>query len=171
MAIGFLRGRVARVAAFGLMVLLLQAAVQQWRALPGGQALIDRVTVIPAAGALGLLRPDDLVRAQGALLVWPGGRLRLQAGCDGLEVLVLLAAATLVAPLGWRRGLVTLFGGVLLVWLLNQARLLVLYMSFRHARDSFDLLHTLVAPLLVLLPAIGWLAWNLLRQAQQPWRD
>jgi exosortase/archaeosortase family protein len=171
MAGSALKIRLLRVTGFGLLVLLLQAGLQQWRAQPVGQAWIDRVTVTPVATALGMMRPADQVRAQGERLIWPGGRLRLQAGCDGLEVLVLLVAATMVAPLGWRRGLVTLLGGTLLVWLLNQARLLALYGSFRFARESFDLLHTLVAPMLVLLPALGWLAWNLHREARRPWDD
>lgn len=156
--------RGARWWRIGLFVLLYAAAHAAYRALrePGvGHWLVDTATALPAAALIDLLFPADAVQAAGPRLVWPGGRLQLLAGCDGFEVMALYVPAVLVAPVGWRRGLVMLGGGLLLIWALNQARLLALYLAFRHWREGFDALHTLWGPLLLLGAVAGFFAWQL----------
>lgn len=148
------RGRLLR---FALAWTLLFVPMQALRAGPVGAWWIERATAAPSAALIGWLRPSDGVLAQGPRLVWPGGRLSLQAGCDGLELLALLAAALLAAPLPWRRRVTLLPTMLLLVWVLNQGRLLALYASFRHWPDGFDALHVVVAPLLMLGLAGAWL--------------
>ena len=118
---------------------------------------------MPAAALIDLFFPADGVSAHGPRLTWPGGRLQLLAGCDGFEVLSLYLAAVFVAPVPWRRGLVMLSLGCLLVWALNQLRLLGLYVSYRHWREGFDALHTVWGPVLMLSAGFAWFAWNLRR--------
>lgn len=156
--------RSARWWRIGLFVLLYTAAHAAYRALRehgGSHWLVDTATALPAAALIDLLFPADAVQAAGPRLVWPGGRLQLLAGCDGFEVMALYVPAVLVAPVGWRRGLVMLGGGLLLIWALNQARLLGLYLAFRHWREGFDALHMLWGPLLLLGAVAGFFAWQL----------
>lgn len=147
----------SRLGRFALDWALLFVALQALRAGPAGAWWMAQANAAPSAALIGWLRPADGVLAQGPRLVWPGGRLSLQAGCDGLELLALLAAALLAAPLPWRRRVALLPALLLLVWALNQGRLLALYTSFRHWPDGFDALHVVVAPLLMLGLAGGWL--------------
>lgn len=142
--------RLGRPALFVALFLGLQAA---WRQLGTGDAvdwLIVRATVAPSAALIGWLLPHDHVWAQGPRLAWPDGRLQLEAGCDGFEVLALFVPAVLVAPIGWRRGVAMLLVGTALIWALNQARLLALYLAFRHWHEIFDPVHAVWAPLLLL---------------------
>lgn len=155
--------RLARVAGFAALYLLLQTGYQALREGPDTPWVIERGIVLPAAALIGGVLPADGVVAQGARLVWPGGRLQLLAGCDGFELLIMLVAATLVAPVSWRRGLFMLGVGGAGIWALNELRLFALYLSFRHWRESFDAVHTVWAPLLLLGALAGWFAWNLRR--------
>ncbi len=60
-------------------------------------------------------------------------------------------AALLVAPIVWRRKAVGLFAGALIVWVLNQARILVLFYASRADKELFTLLHGTVAPLVMIV--------------------
>lgn len=155
--------RLALLMLFAALYGALQWAYQASRGAGAGRWLIDHLTVAPAAALIRALYPDDGVLAQGTRLVWPGGRMQLLAGCDGFEVLALFVPAVLVAPVSWRRGLAMLALGAALIWSLNQLRLLALYSAFRYWRDTFDALHTVWGPLVMLSIVFGFFAWNLRR--------
>lgn len=154
-----------RTAAFALFAGLGLALTGALRSDEVGVACIDLVTVAPAGWLIDGLFPADGVIAQGPRLVWPGGRMTIRAGCDGLEVLTLYVAAVLVAPVSWRRALGMLALGGLLVWLLNQCRLLALYLALRHWPAAFDAIHVVWAPLLLLAAVFAAFAWQLRRPA------
>jgi exosortase/archaeosortase family protein len=157
---------VARIALFALLYLGSNAAYQTMRGSGLGRWLIDGLTVVPAATLIAMMFPTDGVIAYGPSLIWPGGRLQLLAGCDGFEVLALYGPAVLVAPVSWRRGLLMLASGSVLIWALNQLRLLALYGAFRHWHDAFDPLHTVWGPLAMVSLVFGHFAWNLWRDRQ-----
>jgi len=119
--------------------------------LDAGQAAIDAMTVRPAA--LWLAWAGQPVGAVDSWLTWPGGRLRLRNGCDGIDMMMLFAAASGIAPLPLRGRVWLLGAGVLLLWAANQARVVALYATFRHDRAWFDAVHGLWGPLL--LVAVG----------------
>jgi len=151
-----------RVALFVIVYAFLQAGAL---ALYGSRFepwWIDLMTVRPAAALLGLLAPADGVVASGSALVWPGGRLNVRSGCDGLELMTLFVAAVLVAPVGWIRGAIALVAGCLGIWVLNQMRIVALYGAFRHHRDWFDTIHTVGAPLLLVALVAAFYAWVVL---------
>jgi exosortase/archaeosortase family protein len=122
--------------------------------------VIDRITVQPAAW-LGrvLLGEADLVAA-GSHLQSTQASLNVLYGCEGSDVLLLLWAAMLVAPLPWRARLGGLMAGAAFVFTANQARVLLLYWSFRWHRPWFGTLHGLVGPMLVVLAVTAFfLLW------------
>lgn len=131
-------------------------AMWQWgyQSLRGGAweaPLINGLTAQPAAAWLRWLYPADAVIAVDGGLAWPGGRLMLRAGCDGFEMMGLYVSALLVSPVGWCRGMLALFAGCVLVWLLNQLRIGALYLCVRHLPSAFDATHALWAPIAMLM--------------------
>jgi exosortase/archaeosortase family protein len=138
-----------RVGLFLLFYALLECTYLALRSSPMDEGFIHWLTVRPAAALVQWFRPLDGVQAEGPALAWMGGRLALRAGCDGFEVMTLFIAAMLVADVPWRRGVPGLLAGCLLIWLLNQLRILALYGSFRFQRDWFDRIHTLWGPVLL----------------------
>jgi exosortase family protein XrtM len=110
-------------------------------------AVIDQATVIPAGWLINHIWPGQQVVAEGHRLVAPAARLNILNGCEGLETLFLLAAAFIAYPLAWRvRGL-GIGLGALLVFVLNQARIVLLWHAFGTDRALFSLLHNTVLPL------------------------
>jgi exosortase family protein XrtM len=86
--------------------------------------------------------------------------LEIVRGCDGSGVWFLITAAVLAFPAPWRMRALGILGGVLLVYLLNLARLSVLYFVVARAPDWFLPLHTYFIPtLLIVLVSLYYLAW------------
>lgn len=129
------------------------------------RAVIDQTTVRMAATLIGQLTPDVHVAAQGASLKAAGGGLNVYNGCEGTELLFLLVAALLAYPFSWRWRAIGLAAGLPLLFALNQARLLLLFYSFRADRALFDQLHGLIAPLLLMMATLAFVAWLIRRDA------
>ncbi len=149
-----------RIAAFLTLFMLLSLG---WASLAGGEAhfwVIERLTVAPAAQLLGWIDPALGVSAQGDQLKAKGGGLRVAGGCEGMDIALLMISGVLCADVGWRQRLLGLVAGSLLVFALNQTRVVGLFYAFRHDREQFDLLHTVVMPLvMVLLLGAFFFAW------------
>jgi exosortase/archaeosortase family protein len=121
---------------------------------------VDRATVMPAAWLVNLFTPDVHASAVGGSIRAPGGGINILNGCEGFEVLFLLVAALVVTPLTWRQRAIGLLGGAVLVWVLNQGRIVVLFYANRADKELFALLHGTIAPLvLVVTVAIAFLLY------------
>ena len=144
-------GMTLRAAGFLLLFCVLQLG---WEGLRGGAIeywTIHHATVRPAAFLVNLLTPDVHARAVDFSLRAPGGGLNILNGCEGMEALFLLLAAFVVAPLSWHARLYGILFGVVVVFTINQARILALFYAFRREPALFDPLHALVAPIAVVL--------------------
>ena len=140
-----------RAVGFVMAFSVLQLA---WQSLSGGRLeyfVIHTCTVRPAALLVNLLTPGVQASASGYVLQAPGGGLNILNGCEGLEALFLIIAAFTVAPLDWRRRLAGVAVGVLVVFGLNQARILTLFYAFRANPPLFDALHATVTPIALLV--------------------
>lgn len=149
-----------RIAVFALVFLLLQTGYGAARGSWLERAVIDTATVRTAAALIGGYAPQIGARAEGPRLVAPGGSINVLNGCEGTDILFLLCAAMLAAPIAWRHRLLGLALGVPLVFVLNQARLLALFHAFRTDPEWFAWLHGSVGPLILVL-AVGlfFAAW------------
>lgn len=146
-----------------LVFLLALAALQGgWSALRGSaaeRAVIDHATVGTAVALVNRLTPEVAAQAKGARIQAAGGGINVLNGCEGTEVLFLLWAALLAAPLSWRWRLQGALLGAVWVFALNQVRLLALFYSYREDRPLFNLLHGLVAPGLLVAATLLFVAW------------
>lgn len=147
-------------------------ALQSLWIAAGGSAVermvIDKATVEVAATWVRLLTPEVPVAAVGPRLTAPGGGINVLKGCEGTDVLFLLLAAFAVADLSWRRRLAGMMLGAMLVYLLNQARVVALFYAYRQDKALFDLLHGSLGPLLmVVVVGLFFFAW-LQQPAAQP---
>jgi len=156
-----MRGNWARPAGFlGLFGVLQLALSTAWS---GGVAhfFIDIVTVRPAAWLARTLSGLPDIVADGSHLRSGGGTLNVLYGCEGTDVWMLVTAALLVAPIAPQRKLLGWVAGTLLVFALNQARVLVLFFCFCSHSRWFGPLHGTIAPLGVVLPVtLFFLAWT-----------
>ncbi len=135
----------------------LQLAWEQCRDSVVETWVIDRATVLPAAWTISRVWPEQQIMAQKNSLIAAKNRLNILNGCEGLETLFLLIAAFLAYPLSWKiRGFgITL--SVLLIYCLNQARIILLWWAIKENPAWFGLLHGTVLPLILIAIALIFL--------------
>ncbi|MHB1173900.1 MAG: archaeosortase/exosortase family protein [Sulfuriferula sp.] len=124
---------------------------------------LETLTVRPSAAMIQLIAPADGVGAEGQHLAWPGGRLSILNGCDGAEAMELLMAAFIAVAGSWRMRLSGIVFGSVLIYGLNQVRIVALYFAVRHDKSLFELNHGLVGPLIIIA-----VAWAVLRLVDRP---
>lgn len=122
--------------------------------------ILGDLTVAPTAAVINLLTPAVQVKALGNQLNAPGGGITVLKGCEGTEIMFMLVAAFAAIVMPWRRRLTGLGLGILLVFCLNQVRLVTLFYVYRSEPSLFNLLHGTVGPIvLVLCVALYALYW------------
>lgn len=121
--------------------------------------LVDKLTAAPASWFVNLVFPEFGARASGHRIVSDGGSLSILGGCEGTEPMLLLIAAFLAFPQPLKSGFAGMFLGVLLVYLLNQVRIVLLFYAFRVNRPLFDLLHGFVGPAVIILLGTLFFVW------------
>lgn len=153
-----------------LVIFLGVFAVMQWawgeaRGTWVERLVIHEATVKPAAAMIQVLTPETHAKPVGASIKAVGGGLNILNGCEGTEVMFLLGAAFAAVRMGWRRKLMGLALGLVLIFVLNQARIIALFYSFREERSLFDLLHTTVLPA-VLVAAVALYFYAVLHRSR-----
>jgi exosortase/archaeosortase family protein len=73
--------------------------------------------------------------------------------------MLLLVAAFAAFPMGWRRAASGIALGLLLIWLLNQGRIVALFYAVRHDLALFNLLHGYVLPLVIVAAGSLFYLW------------
>lgn len=143
----------------------LQWAWSQARGTAIEQVVIHRATVDTAVALIHALTPGIPAHAEGARIRAPGGGINVLNGCEGTELLFLLCAALLAYPMSWRWRWLGMTSGTVLVFTLNQIRLLLLFYSYRADRAVFDQLHGLLIPLALMMAILSFTGWLIRRDA------
>jgi len=129
--------------------------------------VVENATVIPSALLIDTLWPDMAVQARGTRLVSPHGSINVLRGCEGTEALLLLFAAILAVGRQWRVVITGLLLGTLLIYVVNQLRIVALYWTVVYHRSAFELAHGYIAPLFVIgLATLFFIFW--LRISHRP---
>lgn len=149
-----------RVLAFAALFFALQWGYGQARGGTLERMIIEWGTVKPAVALLTWGWPELSVVERGSRLQSPYGSLNVLNGCEGTDVAFLVLVGMLLAPLRWRDRLSGMAIGLLLVFMLNQLRVLALFHAFRLDPAWFEALHALVAPLLMVIAVFTFfMAW------------
>jgi exosortase/archaeosortase family protein len=145
---------------FLVVFFILQMSYDTCRGTPFEHFILGDMTVAPTARLINMITPDIGVRAVGNQLKAAGGGITVLKGCEGTEIMFMLVAAFAAVVMPWRLRLVGLSIGVLMVFCLNQIRLVGLFYAYRSDASLFDLLHGTVAPIvLVIIVALYTLFW------------
>ena len=120
------------------------------------RTVIDYATVVPAAWLINALGAEPPVHADAYRIVSAQTRLNIRNGCEGLETLFLLIAAFFSQPFPWKTRLWGIGLGTLLVYGLNQARIVILWHAWLDQRSLFGLLHGTVLPLTMIAICLAY---------------
>jgi exosortase/archaeosortase family protein len=155
-----IRSPLRRAAAFAAVFCALQLG---WQALGDTvvhRIVVDRATVGVAVILINALTPAVRAVGAGTAVHAAGGGLNIVNGCEGTETWFLLCAAFAAASLTWRARAVGLALGTVLVFAVNQVRILALFYANRSDSEVFNLLHAIVGPIVVIVAvACFFYAW------------
>lgn len=146
-----------RLLLFFAMFCSLQTGWQLCRGSVIERLVIDIATVKPAAFFASKVSGTPVIAA-GNSLNSSLATLNVLNGCEGLEMLFLLVAAFFAARLPWQVRVLSLIAGSLLVYALNQLRLIMLWQLWLHDRDWFGPCHTLIFPAALMLLCYAFFA-------------
>lgn len=156
----FLSARELRFAlVFLLLFSVLQFAYSASRGSLVEHLVIDLATVQPSVAAINLIAPDAGAQAKGNRIISPHGSLSVLNGCEGTETVFLLLAAIVAFNAPWLQKLKGAALGTLIVYALNQGRIVSLFFAAQHDRKWFDLLHGFVAPTLIIVLSVLFFLW------------
>jgi len=129
---------------------------------------VQRLLVVPwtsllAAGSAGLVALfDPSAIAHGRVLqnAVTGAGISIEAGCNGVEACIILAAAVLAYPASLRVRLQGLAAGVIAIQVLNVVRLISLFYLVQWNAAVFNFAHLYLWQTLIMLDVVAvWLVW------------
>jgi len=159
-----------RIAVFALCYLVLQGVYARAGGSVVERFFLETAGARPAAALIDFAQPQLHARALGTRVTTPqGGGINIANGCEGTDLYFLLFAAFASASLSWRARAGGLAVGLGLAFLLNQVRIVALFHAYRADHDLFNLLHTTIAPVLLVIALVLFFhAWlRLQRPARQ----
>lgn len=126
----------------------------------------DRVIVPFTAGiarmsAVLLNLLGQSVTVTGTVIASSRFAVNINNGCNGVEAMLILLACIVAFPASLRARLAGLALGALIVQVVNAVRIVTLYLLGAYQPRFFDLFHTAVWQILIIIVAIGFfLVWS-----------
>jgi exosortase/archaeosortase family protein len=150
-----------RIAIFVICYVTLQGLYARSAGTVFEQFFLETVGSRPAAALIDLLQPDLDARAVGTRITASnGGGINIANGCEGTDLYFLLFAAFASVSLSWRLRAIGFGLGLGLAFILNLTRIIALFHAYRSDHAWFDMLHTTVAPVLLVIALVLYFhAW------------
>lgn len=133
----------------------LTAPVQRYFVLPWTEMLTK-------AAAFLLQSVDATVISQGKVLATTKGTfaVSVEAGCNGIEALIILVAALLAFPAPWRHKVIGIVLGAVAVQALNLVRVISLFYVGQWSIAVFHWMHLYAWQALIMLDVLlVWILW------------
>lgn len=97
---------------------------------------------------------------QGPIITIPGISLDVRFGCNGLEAVMIYAVAIISFPATWKRRLLGIILGFVVIQIINIIRIVALAYSGIHLKNIFGYIHIYVAQGMMIAVALGiYLLW------------
>jgi len=114
------------------------------------------VNAVVSAAIINTLTPHERVTAREGLLLTRHTKIDIKKGCEGVEVMAILAAALLAYPMQWRHRWAGIAAGIVFVYLLNIVRIVSLFYIATYRPDLFDHAHATLWQTAVILGAAAF---------------
>jgi exosortase H (IPTLxxWG-CTERM-specific) len=138
---------------FFLLLVVLYAGVA-WR--PAERAVVEPFTVgLTRLSAAILNVAGQETVTSGTIIRSPGFAVNIRNGCNGIEAVILLIAAMAAYPMPWRRRLLGIGAGFLVIQGFNLLRIASLFMIGRYYPDLFAIFHVAVWQVVMVLLSLG----------------
>jgi exosortase family protein XrtM len=114
--------------------------------------------VAPAKAMIDLVAPNDHVMGEHNVLNSATVKLTIVRGCDSAGVIFLLMAAVIAVRASLKRTLLGIAGAMLVIYPLNQLRIVTLYFVAAHRISWFTAVHVYFIPTLMILAGVLYFA-------------
>ena len=140
----------------------------------GQQFVVDPWTALvarTASAAMGSFDPGVFAVGPTIVQATNGFAVTILAGCNGIEAMIVLAAALLAYPAPLKHKLLGLAAGIVAIQALNLVRIGSLFYIGQWNREVFEWAHLYAWQVLIMLDAlIVWLLWLKTLPASSPSR-
>ncbi len=130
--------------------------------------IVPFTEVIVHATALVMRGVRETIEVEGTVLRTPRFALDVRNGCNGVEAMMLLAAAMIAFPATFRSRLTGLVAGSVAIQILNLVRVSSLVWLGEHHREAFDVVHVAVWQTVVILAALSMFVFWSVKFAEKP---
>ena len=146
---------------FALGFFVLAAGFEAARGTAFERLVIEDGVLVPTARVVNAISPGAILMRSPRVIVSGNARLHVTRGCEGIEMLLLLAAAIVAYPASLRRRSCGLLVGSVLVFVLSIARLTGLVFTLRYWPGGWEAMHGLLMPVVpVIAIAAYFLHWS-----------
>jgi exosortase H (IPTLxxWG-CTERM-specific) len=155
---------------FAILFVAILLVLFAFELTPPGQAVVVPWTGLVADASAGLIRAFDGDAASEGKTLYSrksGFAITIEAGCNGVEAMLVLLAGILAFPAPWRLKAIGLAIGMVAIQALNLLRIVSLFYLGQWDAQWFEWAHLYVWQALIMLDAlIVWLLW--IRAVQRP---
>ena len=130
--------------------------------------LVDTLHVEAGAHIINIISSGEEVVARNGYIVSGNSKMEIAKGCEGIEGILLIAAAMLAFPAGIRKKCIGLVLGILFIYVLNLARIVGLWFTFRYKPALFDIMHIYVGQTYIIFFSVLFFIWWLVRGKHSP---
>jgi exosortase H (IPTLxxWG-CTERM-specific) len=123
--------------------------------------------IVPLTGGIAKVSGSILqamgenVRVAGTTITSSRFGVNINNGCNGVEAMLILLASIVAFPASMKARVVGLLLGAVVVQVLNFIRIITLYLLGAYQPRLFDLFHTAIWQIVIILAAIGFfLVWS-----------
>ena len=128
-----------------------------------GHFVYHNVVVSIAANTINLFAPTEHVSTLHNKLVSSQASLEIVRGCDGAGTIFLLIAAMIAFTASVKHKFIGVSLGLLLLYILNESRIICLYFILAYKRGWFQVVHTYYAPtLIIIISSLFFMWWAML---------
>ena len=92
---------------------------------------------------------------QGSIIQLPSISLDVKFGCNGLEAVMIYSVAVIAFPSSWKKKLIGISAGFLIIQVVNVLRIAALGYSGIHFKSLFEYIHIYVAQGIMIAVALG----------------
>jgi exosortase H (IPTLxxWG-CTERM-specific) len=105
--------------------------------------LYTQALIVLSTAAIGVMGIP--FTTQGSLIHLPSISLNVEFGCNGLDAVLLYCIAVLAFPAPWKKKVLGIIGGSLVIQIINVLRIAALAYSGVHHKEIFEYVHLFVA--------------------------
>jgi len=115
---------------------------------------IDVITVKPSTWFINILNAPIQVISKAHQIISPDITLSVLNGCEGLDGIFLVLAAMVAVKIPLKYKIIGMLTSTILMYLLNQARIVILFFTLQYDRELFYLFHSTIAPMVIVLVSV-----------------